>query len=216
MQPAILFDLDGTLLDTAPDLLFALNQLLCEQGLHPITLKDFKPIASLGSKILLRKLFGIDEMNPAFHSLRERFFTLYQNHIADNTCFFPKMDHVLDQLDENNIPWGIVTNKLTQHTFSLLKALKIHDRAKCIVCGDTLMKSKPDPLPLLHASRLLQLIPSNCLYVGDTFCDVTASKAAGMQSIVALYGYTDHNLDPHAWLADGYIKTPVEILDLLP
>lgn len=209
---AVLFDLDGTLLDTAPDLVFTLNLLRKEVGLPAVSVAEIRPSVGLGSKEMLRLALNIEETHPDFKSLREKFLDLYQQHLADHTQFFPQIENVLDELDQRDIAWGIVTNKLTRHTHRLLKALQFDRRAECVVCGDTLIKYKPDPLPITHACSLLNQKPATCLYVGDAATDVIASKAAGTRSIVALYGYID-GTDPYAWQADGYITEPHEILN---
>ncbi len=211
---AVLFDLDGTLVDTAPDLLRALNTLRREYGFDELSLSAIRPQISLGSKPLIKQLLGIEENHPQFLHLRARFFDLYQHHIADATQFFPGIEEVLMHLETNHIPWGIVTNKLKRHTIELLKILKIDHRPACVVCGDTLSTYKPHPEPILHACELIKKMPANCLYVGDSATDVIASKAAGTQSLVALYGYIG-NEDPLAWEADGYVRDPLEILTWL-
>lgn len=215
MINAVLFDLDGTLLDTAPDLVYALNRLREQHHLPKLPSSAIRPMISLGSKIIVKKLLGIDETHPDFMSVREQFFELYQQHIADSTQFFPQIENVLTHLETQRIPWGIVTNKLTRHTVELLKALRIDHRPLCIICGDTLSTYKPHPEPILHACRLLKTQPQHCLFVGDSLTDVTASKAAGTQSLVALYGYIGIEDDPYTWQADGYIQKPIEIINWL-
>lgn len=210
---AVLFDLDGTLLDTVPDLVYALNQVRIAESLPELHTSEIRPIANLGSKAMAKRAFGIEESHPKFPSLREQFLHSYEKHLADSTRFFPNIENVLTHLDNNNIPWGIVTNKLTRHALPLLKALRMDHRPGCIVCGDTLAKGKPDPEPILHACRLLDVEPAHCIYVGDAITDVIASKAAGTKSLVALYGYIQTGDDPYTWDADGYIKEPLEILD---
>lgn len=212
---AVLFDLDGTLADTAPDLTFALNQVRKELKLEELSVAFVRPFISLGSKEIIKNIFQLDENHPDLQNLRERFIKHYENHIADNTQFFPNMQTVLSTLDHKKIPWSIVTNKLKRHTHPLLKALHIEERAACIVCGDTLFTHKPHPEPILHACRTMHVEPSHALYVGDSLVDVTASKAAGTKTLVALYGYIGHNDKPHEWKADGYINEPMEILDYL-
>lgn len=212
---AVLFDLDGTLLDTAPDLAYAINRLREENQLQALPFSEIRQIVSLGSKVMLKLALGMEETHPNFSRTREHFFSLYQKHLADSTRFFPQMEQVLDHLEKLHIPWGIVTNKLTKHTLALLKALSLEHRPVCIVCGDTLPKYKPDPEPILHACELIQAKPNNCLYIGDSATDVIASKAAGTKSLVALYGYISDQDDPLAWQADGYVKEPLEILNWL-
>jgi phosphoglycolate phosphatase len=211
---SVLFDLDGTLLDTAPDLAYALNQLRKAHDLPSLPFTTIRHIASLGSKAMIKFAFEIDENHSQFNGLREQFLTLYENHIADSTRFFPNIENVLNKLDQQQVPWGIVTNKLTKHTLGLLKALNFEDRPGCIICGDSLTTFKPDPAPILHACQLLNEEPQHCVYIGDARTDVLASKAAGLCSLVALYGYinTDEE-NPFAWLADGYIDHPEEIMN---
>ncbi len=208
----VLFDLDGTLLDTAPDLVYAFNQLRHDHDLPAMSLAELRPIISLGSKIMIKRLLGIDENSPHFNALREKFLAVYEEHLADSTQFFPGIEEVLSHLDETQMPWGIVTNKLTRHTSALLKALRIDHRPICVICGDSLPTFKPDPAPILYACQLLQQDPKTCLYIGDSLTDVTASKAAGTASLVALYGYIGEEENPIAWAADGYIQQPIEIM----
>lgn len=214
---AVLFDLDGTLLDTAPDLVFALNVIREQHGLPAMPVSDIRPIANLGSKAMLKRALDleVDETDPRFQTLRQQFFSLYLTHLADSTQFFPNIEKVLTHLDELSIPWGIVTNKPTAHTMGLLKALGLEQRTNCVVCGDTLPKNKPDPLPILHACQLLKANPAHCIYIGDAETDVIASKAANTTSLIALYGYINQDDDPLTWKADGYIKQPIDIIEWL-
>lgn len=209
----VLFDLDGTLLDTAPDLVNALNQIRMAESLPPMTVAELRPIANLGSRIMVKRALGMEECDPRFQPIREKFFAFYEKHIAEATQFFPQIENVLTWLENKSIPWGIVTNKLTRHTLPLLNALGIQHRPACIVCGDSLAKAKPDPLPIRHACELLQLAPADCIYVGDAATDVIASKAAGTKSLVALYGYIQEDENPYAWNADGYVKEAEELLE---
>lgn len=212
---AVLFDLDGTLLDTIPDLVFALNRLRKEHNMPDLPLSAIRPIASLGSKAMVKLALGIEETHSNFNQLRDYFLDLYETHLADSTRFFPQIEIVLEHLETTHIPWGIVTNKLTRHTMALLKALRIDHRPGCIICGDSLSTFKPDPKPILYACELLQQAPQHCLYIGDAATDVVASKAAGTKSLVALYGYIDANEEPLLWNADGYVREPIEIIDWL-
>lgn len=211
----ILFDLDGTLLDTAPDLAGALNQLRINHHLTELPLPVIRPTVGYGSRAMLKLGFNVDENHPRYTSLLEEFLALYQVQLTKQTKLFPKMEQVLKHLEDQHIPWGIVTNKPSRFTFDLLKALKLEHRAACIICGDSLSKRKPDPDQILHACQLLKQEPSTCLYVGDTSIDVIASKAAGTKSLVALYGYISHDEDPYSWKADGYVQEPIEIIDWL-
>ncbi len=216
MKPitAVLFDLDGTLLDTAPDITYVINLIRQEQRLSELPLSVIRPILNLGSRAMVKRAFDMDENHPEFNAFREKILTLYQQHLANSTQLFPNIEKVLNYLEERYIPWGIVTNKLTKHTTSLLKALKLDKRSGCTICGDTLATAKPDPEPVLHACRLLKHSPANCLFVGDAATDVLASKAAGTQSLVALYGYINTGEEnPEDWQADGYVNEPIEIID---
>lgn len=210
---AVLFDLDGTLLDTAPDLAFALNQVRKMHGLPELLLPAIKPLISYGSKALIKHLLDVTETDERFHTMRELLFTTYAKHCNDNTHFFPGIEKVLAYLEAHDIFWGIVTNRLTLHTDLLLSALKIKHLPKCIVCGDTLSTAKPNPAPILHACELLKLIPENCIYIGDAATDIMAGKAAGLRSLVALYGYIGSDEDPYEWNADGYLHEPIELID---
>lgn len=212
---AVLFDLDGTLIDTAPDLLYALNRVRTEHNLPPLPLSQFRSITGMGAAAMMKLAFNFNGTEDEYHYLKERFLGFYMQHIADSATLFPQMDEVLKHLEDRSIPWGIVTNKITKPTIELLKALKLHDRSACIVCGDTLSTCKPDPAPILHACELIQHQPENCLYVGDAITDVTASKGAGTKTLVALYGYINQGDDPKTWLADGYINQPIELIDWL-
>lgn len=212
---AVLFDLDGTLLDTAPDLIFALNQLRLKRRLSELPLSAIRSIANLGSKAMIQHAFDIDETHAEFSSLRQEFLDVYQQHVASFTRFFPDIDKVLEHLDTNQIPWGIVTNKPTKPAIALLKQLNFDHRPGCLVCGDSLATYKPHPAPILHACELLKQKPADCVYIGDAATDVQASKAAGTKSLVALYGYIQEQEDPLSWQADGYINEPIEILEWL-
>lgn len=212
---AVLFDLDGTLIDTAPDLLYALNKVRAEYQLPPLPLTKLRAITGLGANAMMKMAFDFDGTEQDFQYLKDRFLNFYIDHIADATRLFPQMDDVLKHLEDKSMPWGIVTNKSTRPTHELLKALQLDQRAACVVCGDTLSTCKPDPAPILHACELIQLQPQDCLYVGDAVTDVIASKGAGTKSVVALYGYIHQEEDPRTWLADGYINEPIELIELL-
>lgn len=210
---AVLFDLDGTLLDTAPDLVYALNRVRQAHQLPDMSLATMRQIANLGSKAMIKLAFGVEEDAHHYQELRAQFIAFYEENIATSTQLFPNIERVLHYLERENIPWGIVTNKLTRHTFAVLKKLNLDQRPACVICGDTLPQYKPHPAPILHACHLVKQQPEHCLYVGDAATDVLASKAAGTKSLVALYGYINEiDEDPFSWQADGYIKEPLEII----
>ena len=208
----VLFDLDGTLLDTAPDMALALNMLRNQHGLADLPLSVIRPSVGYGSRALLKLGFNIDETHEKYPKLLEEFFAAYDKCLALSTALFPEMSSVLSHFDEKNIPWGIVTNKPARFTHGLLDALDLTQRCAVIICGDTLNNRKPHPEPILHACKLLQRAPETTLYIGDTITDVQASKAAGTRSLVALYGYIGAEEDPYTWEADGYIEKAGEII----
>ncbi len=210
---AVFFDLDGTLADTAPDLASALNALRAEQGLAALPLAQIRPCVSGGSPALLGLGFGrSDPEDPEYQALRARLLDLYGARVARDTRLFPGMAEVLDTLTGSAVPWGVVTNKPVRLTHPLLAALGIADRAACIVCGDTTAYRKPHPAPLLHAARLCGCDPGRCLFVGDSRDDMSAGRAAGMITLVALFGYLAPGDDPSAFGADGAISHPGAVL----
>lgn len=209
----VLFDLDGTLVDTAPDLGFSLNVLRRRRGLTPLAETEYRPQASHGSQGLIRLGFGIGQDHPDFLVLREEFLDVYAAHLTRNSPLFPGMGEVLSRLETKGLSWGVVTNKPTRYTEPLLAHLGLTPRAACVVCGDTLAQSKPHPAPMLHACRLAGSEPGQCLYVGDAERDVAAANAAGMPALVALYGYLGEDDRPQAWGALGQIATPSGLLD---
>lgn len=211
----VLFDLDGTVLDTAQDLVGALNIVLQEQGHTPVSLEKARPSVSLGAGALIRCGFDYCGDEADFETLRQRLVTVYSEHIADYTRLFDGMDEVLTTLERQNIRWGIVTNKITFLTQSLLEKLDLTSRCACIVSGDTLPEKKPHPAPLLHACQLAQSVPTHCIYVGDAARDIEAGQRAGMQTITALYGYIAENENPHTWNATAMIHKPLDLLEWL-
>lgn len=218
MNPAplrgVLFDLDGTLLDTAPDLVYALNQVRLEQGRAELSFPVARTQVSHGSSGLIRLGFP-DLSGEPLEILRVRLLTIYSARLAVGTRLFDGCQEVIDGLVARGLAWGIVTNKPGFLTVPLLATLGLDICAGCVVSGDTLPQRKPHPAPLLLAASQLALPPTQCLYVGDAERDVQAARAAGMPVLVARYGYLGPDDDPDAWLADGYIDTPQEILGWL-
>ena len=212
---SLFFDLDGTLLDTAPDLVAALNHVLQRHGQPTLPLNTVRPTIADGSRGILTCGFPLGEQHPEFNTLKKEFLHAYQQCLTDQTHYFEGMESVLDHLDKINLPWGIVTNKPAYLAEPLLAHFKLDRRYRCLVAGDTLEKRKPDPDPLLHACQLARVNPHHSLYIGDAKSDVIAAHAAGMRAIIAQYGYLDHNSQPHLWQAEGMIQTPLEIINLL-
>jgi phosphoglycolate phosphatase len=208
----VLFDLDGTLADTAPDLGHALNALLAEHGLAPLAPENVRRTASHGAIAMLRAGFPLlpDEELPL---LRERFLEHYRANIARHTRLFPGTATLLDRLEASGLRWGVVTNKLEYLTRPLLLALGLLERADCVVCGDTTAHAKPHPEPLLHACRLLGVAPAASVYVGDSRQDVEAARGAGMPCIIAAYGYLDGGAAADAFGAEMIIDEPLGLLD---
>lgn len=208
----ILFDLDGTLLDTAPDLLAALNAVLVAECRTPFTLEQARHTVSHGSAGMLALAFGEGQTEADLQRRRRIFLDYYQANISRHSCLFATMPDVLETLEGAGIPWGIVTNKPEYLTFPLLTALDLHTRPRCIISGDTLSVAKPHPEPLLLAAQQCATDPTHCLYVGDAERDIVAGRNAGMKTLVAAWGYLDANDDHHAWQADAIIDHPADIL----
>jgi 2-phosphoglycolate phosphatase len=207
----VLFDLDGTLADTAPDLAFALNRLLEEQGHSPLPFEEIRPVVSHGGIALIKHGFRIGESDPDFAPLRERLLEIYRGNLTRGTRLFPGMAELLEHLEGSGRQWGVVTNKPAWLTEPLLEELGIAHRAATVVSGDTLAERKPHPAPLLLACRQAQSGPEQCLYVGDAERDIQAGRNAGMRTLVALFGYLGDDDRPEGWGADGMISDPREI-----
>lgn len=212
---AVLFDLDGTLADTAPDLARALNRVLEANSLAPVAAELTRPYTSSGARGLLKVGFGLNPGDEHYDALRLQFLDFYAAEICVDTRLFEGMAELLDQLDQDRLPWGVVTNKAERFTLALLQGLHLAERAACIVGGDTSARAKPHPDPLLHAAAALRLPPSACLYVGDDLRDVQSARAAGMRALAARYGYLGDGGPIESWQADAIIDHPREVLDYL-
>jgi phosphoglycolate phosphatase len=212
MTACVLFDLDGTFADTAPDLHAAFNRLLTTLDRPPIAYEDFRPSVSHGSRGMLKAGLGITPDDPDFQRLQRRFLDFYQEHIAVHTRLFEGMESLLEQLDERAIAWGIVTNKPAYLTDPLMQELGLLRRACAIVSGDTTAHAKPHPEPILHACRLSGVDPAQTIYVGDAARDIEAGRNAGTRTLVALFGYLSQDDRPDDWHADGSIAHPLDLL----
>ena len=211
---AMLFDLDGTLLDTAPDMIAVLDQLMIEESREPLDYEHARAHVSNGSLGLIDIAFGkLEEAHRL--SLRDRYLDLYEQHLATRTAPFEGIDTVLDHLEKANIPWGVVTNKPGYLTEPLLETLELLSRCACVISGDTLPERKPHPLPLLYAADLIGIEPSQVIYVGDANRDIEAGRAAGMTTVAATCGFIMPDDDPINWHADHYIDAPMELLSLV-
>jgi phosphoglycolate phosphatase len=210
----VLFDLDGTLLDTARDMAAALNRTRESEGLDPLPFAEVRPLVSHGAPRLLRFAFG--EPGPERHeALRQRFLGYYREALSVHTRLFDGFEQVLLRLESAGLRWGIVTNKPGWLTEPLLAEVGLSPRCTCVVAGDTLPERKPHPAPLLHAAGLLGLEPRHCVYVGDAERDVQAARNAGMIPLVAGFGYLADDEDPAAWQPEAIFARPEELIDWL-
>ena len=211
---AVLFDLDGTLADTAPDLAAALNRLRADQGLEALPLERLRPFASAGARGLVHVGFGIKPGDSEYASLREAFLEYYRDRTCVETTLFPGIAELLEAIAARGLAWGIVTNKATRFTDRIVSKLSL--RPDCVSCGDTTPHLKPHPAPLLHAAEQLGLAPKDCLYLGDDLRDIQAARAAGMRPIAVDWGYHHpENGGPGTWQADAVIARPQELIALL-
>jgi len=211
----VLFDLDGTLADTAPDLGFALNQQRLARGMPELPIEAVRSQASSGARGLLKIGFNIEPGQSGYDAMRDEFLDIYERNLSRNTRLFPGVSALLEQVEQRGLRWGIVTNKAERFTFPLLRALTLMDRAACVICGDTTPNPKPHPAPLLAAAEKLGIPARQCIYVGDDERDVQAGHAAGMPVVVARYGYLGNGTPPQLWGADGFIDAPEDLLIVL-
>jgi len=209
---AILFDLDGTLLDTAPDFAFVINTLLERHGRAPQPYASIRATVSDGARGMVHGAFGYTDADPEFEPMRHELLALYANHLADNTRLFEGMDSVLQFCEANAIAWGVVTNKPSVYAMPLMRALRLDRRCASLVCPDHVQHRKPDPEPLLLACDQIGCAPASTLYVGDHRRDIEAGHNAGMPTIACAYGYV-HPDDPcENWDADYVVRNPIDII----
>ncbi|NKN33440.1 HAD family hydrolase [Marichromatium bheemlicum] len=213
---AVLFDLDGTFADTAADMAAALNRLRAAHGRAPLPLAEIRPFVSHGGRGMLEVGFGLRPGDSDYESVRHAFLACYAEDLVRDTAPFPGMAELVATLEARAIPWGIVTNKPGYLTRPLLEGIGYAERAACVVCGDTTPTPKPHPRPLLHACELLGVDPERCWYLGDAERDIQAGRAAGMGTLIALFGYLGAHDDPSGWDAHGAIDHPLALLDWLP
>lgn len=208
-----MFDLDGTLADTAPDLAAAINQVRIARGLAPTPYEQLRPVASAGARGLIGAAFGLKPGDDGYEELRVAFLDNYAAAIAVKTRLFNGIDALLRGLLDQGLTWGIVTNKAARFTDLLVPQIGLH-QAGCVVSGDTTPHPKPHPEPLLEAARRLALPPQECWYVGDDLRDIQAGHAAGMTTVAAAWGYCGQT-EPVVWGADVIAETPLEILSMV-
>jgi phosphoglycolate phosphatase len=212
---AVLFDLDGTLIDTAPDLASALNHVLAREGKQPLAFADIRPLVSYGANGLLELGFGaaIEASKQAL--LKAELIAYYKQNIAVKSALFNGLEPVLEKLEACNIPWGIVTNKPQHLTEPLLDALHLTTRASCVVSGDQVSNSKPHPESFYLACRQLAIAPSNCVTFGDAERDIRAGKLAGCKAVACEYGYIPASSNINSWQADAIVKSPAKLAEYL-
>jgi N-acetyl-D-muramate 6-phosphate phosphatase len=215
MIKAVLFDLDGTFADTAPDLAAALNHARAMRNLPPLPVEVLRPQASHGSRGLLKAGFDIEPEHPDYDSLRDIFLDYYARNICVHTRLFDDTTELIAELEQRSIQWGIVTNKPHRFTVPLMQVLGYAERAACLVSGDTCANAKPHPEPLLKACEIIGVTPAQCLYLGDDLRDMQAANAVGMPGIIANYGYVSADASIENWNAQGSVDRPTELLRYL-
>ena len=212
---AVLFDLDGTLVDSALDLGGAGNDLRERRGLPPLPLEVFRPLTGTGARGMLRVALGTTPEDADFEALKDEYLAIYATRLTRLTRVFDAMAPVLDALDAAALPWGIVTNKHSRFAEPVVAGTGLATRSRVLVCGDTTARAKPFPDPLLEAARRLAVDPAHCLYVGDDLRDIQAGRAAGMGTAAAAWGYLGDGEPIEAWGADHLARTPAELLEVL-
>ena len=212
---AILFDLDGTLIDSAPDLGAAADQMRLVRGLPSLPFELYRPLAGAGARGMLGVAFGVDPLDAAYETLREEFFVNYEGCMTQRTVAFDGVPELIEQIQHRNLLWGVVTNKATRFTVPLTRAMPLFASARAIVSGDTTPHAKPHPEPLLEAARRIGVAPEECLYVGDDERDVVAGLAAGMKTVAATYGYLGKKAEVGGWGAHAQINSPMALLQML-
>ena len=212
---AVLFDLDGTLIDSAPDLAGAANDLLVEQGRPVVPFEALRPMVSAGARGMIGAAFGVEPGDARYEPLRDAFLARYAQRLLDLTRVFDAMQPVLHALESRGLRWGIVTNKAARFTEPIVEGLALRGRVSALVCGDTTAHSKPHPAPLLEGARQLSVEPARCVYVGDDLRDVLAGRAAGMATLIAQWGYLGDGPSPREWGADALLDTPADLLNWL-
>jgi 2-phosphoglycolate phosphatase len=212
---AVLFDLDGTLIDSAPDLGAAADQMRTNRGMVSLPLERYRPMAGAGARGMLGVAFGITPDAPEFVPLRDEFFLNYEARMLRNTQVFAGVAELVKALCARGLQWGVVTNKSVRFTEPLTRAIPLFDTARAIISGDTTPYAKPHPEPLLEAARRIGVAPESCVYVGDDERDIMAGRAAGMRTVAATYGYMGEQAEVARWEADAAISSPLELLQLL-
>lgn len=212
---AVLFDLDGTLIDSAPDLGAAANQMRIDRNMPSLALSDYRCLVGSGARGMLAIAFGLTPECSDFEAFKEEFFSNYEARLTNNSVAFCGVSELISRLQQAGLPWGVVTNKAKRFTVPLTKSMLLFAGAGSIVSGDTTPHAKPHPAPLLLAASELARVPEKCVYVGDDERDITAGRAAGMRTVTAAYGYLGTGVDYRGWNADATIHSPLELALLL-
>ena len=212
---AVLFDLDGTLIDSAPDLGAAADKMRTDRGLASLPLSHYRPMAGAGARGMIAVAFGLTPDDARFAALKEEFFSNYEARMTALTYVFDGVDELIAHIGQAGLKWGVVTNKSARFTVPLTQAMPLFGTAQTIISGDTTPHAKPHPAPLLEAARQLDVAPVRCVYVGDDERDIVAGRAAGMPTVAAAYGYLGATADTQGWKADATINTPSALLNLL-
>ena len=212
---AVLFDLDGTLIDSAPDLGAAADKMRTDRGLPSLPLAQYRPMAGAGARGMIGVAFGVSQQHAEFESLKEEFFANYEACMTLRTYAFEGVAEMLAGICQAGLKWGVVTNKSERFTLPLTRSMLLFNSAQTIISGDTTPHAKPHPAPLLEAARRLNVAVDRCAYVGDDERDIIAGRAAGMPTVAAAYGYLGTNADTAGWNADATIVSPSELLQLL-
>lgn len=212
---AVLFDLDGTLIDSAPDLGAAADKMRVDRGLPSLPLSHYRHMSGAGARGLIGVAFGVTPEHQEFPALRDEFLNNYEQCMTERTFAFDGVSELIARLVAMGMPWGVVTNKAARFAVPLTQAMPLFDTARTLVCGDTTPHTKPHPAPLLEAARRMAMAPEQCLYVGDDERDILAGLAAGMGTVAASYGYLGQAAQPSAWGAHALINSPTALLQLL-
>ena len=211
---AVLFDLDGTLIDSAPDLAAAADKMRTDRGLISIPQIQYRAMAGAGARGMIGVAFGLTPQDAEFESLKEEFFCNYEACMTERTYAFDGVAELIAEICQSGLKWGVVTNKSTRFTLPLTQAMPLFNTAQTIISGDTTLYAKPHPAPLLEAARQLNLHPERCAYVGDDERDIIAGRAAGMFTVAAAYGYLGEAFDISGWKADATVISPSALQQL--
>ena len=212
---AVLFDLDGTLIDSAPDLGAAVDQMRVDRGMPSLPLVHYRPMAGAGARGMIGLAFGFSPEHPDYDAMKEEFFRNYEACMTQRTFAFEGVVQMIDALVAAQLPWGVVTNKSKRFAEPLTQAMPLFKTAAVVISGDTTPYAKPHPEPLFEAARRLGIAPSACVYVGDDERDIVAGLAAGMKTVAATYGYLGTQSDVQKWQAHAHIQSPRELEDLI-